>query len=73
MSIEWQIGDRLNNRWQIHKILKGGMGIVYIVYDHDWRKAFAAKTFQDELFARSHPVGLSAIVQRCLAKRSCAA
>jgi len=33
------------------------MGIVYIVYDHhpDFREAFAAKTFQDEVFAH-HPL-----------------
>src|SRR6185295_6581764 len=29
------------------------MGIVYVVYDHEWREALAAKTFQDEIFARS--------------------
>jgi tetratricopeptide (TPR) repeat protein len=46
-ATRWQIGDRIQNRWQIHKIFKGGMGIVYIVYDHEWREAFAAKTFQN--------------------------
>ncbi|MGH9931843.1 MAG: serine/threonine protein kinase [Pyrinomonadaceae bacterium] len=56
----WQIGDRIQNRWQIYEILGGpgqsGMGIVYIVYDHELHNAFAAKTFQDELFARSPTV-----------------
>jgi tetratricopeptide (TPR) repeat protein len=51
MSSNWQIGDKIENRWEIHKILKGGMGIVYVVYDHEWHEAFAAKTFQDEIFA----------------------
>ncbi len=51
MSSNWQIGDKIENRWEIHKILKGGMGIVYVVYDHEWQEAFAAKTFQDEVFA----------------------
>jgi len=51
MATNWQIGDRIQNRWEIYKILKGGMGIVYVVYDHRFREAFAAKTFQDEVFA----------------------
>jgi tetratricopeptide (TPR) repeat protein len=29
------------------------MGVVYIVYDRDGREALAAKTFQDEVFARN--------------------
>ncbi len=53
MATNWQIGDRIQNRWEIYKILRGGMGIVYVVYDHEFREAFAAKTFQDEIFARN--------------------
>lgn len=53
MATNWQVGDRIQNRWKIHKILRGGMGIVYVVYDHELREAFAAKTFQDEIFARN--------------------
>ncbi len=53
MATDWQIGERIENRWEIHKILRGGMGIVYVVYDHEWREALAAKTFQDEVFARN--------------------
>jgi serine/threonine protein kinase len=55
MPTNWQIGDKIENRWEIHKILggagKSGMGIVYVVYDHEWKEPFAAKTFQDEVFA----------------------
>lgn len=51
MATNWQIGDRIQNRWEIYKILRGGMGIVYIVYDQELREPFAAKTFQDEIFA----------------------
>ncbi len=47
MTSEWQIGEEIQNRWEILKILQGGMGIVYIVYDHQWNTIFAAKTFQD--------------------------
>ena len=53
MPTNWQIGDHIQNRWEIHNILRGGMGIVYIVYDHEHRDAYAAKTFQDEILARS--------------------
>jgi len=50
MPANWSIGDRIQNRWQVHRVLKGGMGVVYIVYDHDSREALAAKTFQDAVF-----------------------
>lgn len=56
MTHNWQIGDRIQKRWEIHSILRGGMGIVYIVYDHELREPFAAKTFQDELFVRNPAV-----------------
>jgi len=53
MPADWKIGSRIKNRWEIHGIKRGGMGVVYIVYDHEWKEAFAAKTFQDEVFARN--------------------
>src|SRR6185312_7267335 len=52
MSAEWQVGDRIQKRWEIHNILLGGMGIVYVVYDHELRLPYAVKTFQDTVFAR---------------------
>ncbi len=30
---EWKVGDRIDNRYEIHQILKGGMGVV-VVYCH---------------------------------------
>jgi tetratricopeptide (TPR) repeat protein len=51
LATNWQIGDRIQNRWEIYKILKGGIGIVYIVYDHELHAPLAAKTFQDEVNA----------------------
>jgi tetratricopeptide (TPR) repeat protein len=44
---EWKIGDRIENRYEIHQILKGGMGVVYICYEHEHRTPYALKTFQD--------------------------
>ncbi len=52
-SSNWKIGDVVQGRWEVHRILQGGMGVVFIVYDREWREAFAAKTFQDEVFARN--------------------
>ena len=51
MTTHWQEGRRIQNRWDIHHILRGGMGVVYIVYDHEHHNVYAAKTFQDEAFA----------------------
>jgi tetratricopeptide (TPR) repeat protein len=51
---EWLDGSQ--KRWEIYKVLGGGMGRVYIVYDHEFREPFAAKTFQDELFRRNPTV-----------------
>lgn len=51
---EWQINDFIpdpntgKDRWQIYKIFKGGMGVVYIVYDNEWGEALAVKTHLDE-------------------------
>jgi len=53
MAAQWKIGDRIQNRWEINKILGGGMGIVYVVYDQKLREVFAAKTFQEEAFAKN--------------------
>ena len=49
----WKVGDVVQRRWEVHRIFKGGMGVAYIVYDRDWREVLAAKTFQDEVFARN--------------------
>src|SRR6266852_6086621 len=66
MASKWNVGDCLpdlthdERRWEIKKVLggtgKSGMGVVYVVYDRAWKKTFAAKTFQDEAFARSPQV-----------------
>jgi len=48
MRTNWAVGDRIRDRWEIQTILKGGMGVVYVVYDHQWGEMFAAKSFQYE-------------------------
>ncbi|MDO8727099.1 MAG: tetratricopeptide repeat protein [Candidatus Methanoperedens sp.] len=42
----WQIGDIIENRYEIHDIKRGGFGIVYICYDHEYKMPLAIKTFQ---------------------------
>jgi len=57
MSSDWQVGKRIQDRWEIHKILPpGGMGIVYVVYDHHFQVPAALKTFKEEAFGRSRDV-----------------
>lgn len=51
MSTNWRVGDKIEGRWEVYKILQGGVGVVYIVYDHAFREPFAAKTFRDEIVA----------------------
>ena len=43
----FKIGDRIGGRYEVHRILGGGMGVVYVVYDHEARNVLALKTFQN--------------------------
>ena len=49
MAPLWHIGDRIQDRWEVHHIQAGGKGIVYLVYDHDTHLPYAAKTLPEEL------------------------
>jgi tetratricopeptide (TPR) repeat protein/tRNA A-37 threonylcarbamoyl transferase component Bud32 len=51
MTGEWKPGDIIygQDTWLVDRVLKGGMGIVYVVSDM-FSRVFAAKTFQDEVF-----------------------
>jgi len=43
----WQVGDRIGGRYEVHDLKKGGMGIVYLCYDHESQKPIVLKTFLD--------------------------
>jgi serine/threonine protein kinase len=45
-----QVGDFIEGRYQILKILEGGMGTVYICLDHEEGIFYALKTLQDGFF-----------------------
>jgi len=56
MARNWQIGERIEDRWEVHNVLQGGAGAVYIVYDHKFREPYAAKTYRDDVFELSPEV-----------------
>ena len=43
----FKIGERIGGRYEVHRTLGGGMGEVYVVYDHQARNVLALKTFQN--------------------------
>jgi serine/threonine protein kinase len=47
---EFRISDKIAGRFEILKILKGGIGLVYICVDHVERQIIALKTFQAQYF-----------------------
>jgi serine/threonine protein kinase len=49
VAVNWKVGDRIGDRWEVLEVLQGGMGRVYIVFDHEWQIKLAAKTFQHEV------------------------
>jgi serine/threonine protein kinase/DNA-binding SARP family transcriptional activator len=44
---EWKVGDRIANRYQIFRIVEGGMGILYFCYDRQAREPVAIRTFKE--------------------------
>ena len=48
MSEKWKIGEKIEGRYEILYIKRGGMGIVFLCYDHEFKSPVAIKTFQDK-------------------------
>jgi tetratricopeptide (TPR) repeat protein len=46
-SPKWRVGDSIRDRFEVYDIKAGGIGIVYIVYDHEDGVPYAIKTLQD--------------------------
>ena len=56
MALLWHVGDRIQQRWEVHHVERGSMGPVYVVYDHETHLSYAAKTLQESLSARGEAV-----------------
>jgi len=59
MVVERQIGDWIAGRYQIYDIHLGGMGVVYIVYDHSGvagQRVLALKTLRDRFLNESKQI-----------------
>jgi serine/threonine protein kinase len=54
----WKHGDRIENRWEVQQVLDGGMGIIYIVLDHETGEKLAAKTYRDDVLAANPELAL---------------
>src|SRR4029450_235403 len=52
MVAPWHLGDRIQNRWEVHHVQPGRVGLVYIVYDHETQLPYAVKTLQETWMAR---------------------
>ncbi|MHC9541704.1 MAG: tetratricopeptide repeat protein [Vulcanimicrobiota bacterium] len=45
---EWNPGDLIGKRYKVQEVIKGGMGIVYIVDDMEQGRVYAMKSFQEQ-------------------------
>jgi len=62
MAPLWHVGNRIQNRWEVHHIQRGARWIVYLVYDHETHLPYAAKTLTEDSLA-SHPALAERFVQ----------
>ena len=53
---EFRPGERIENRYEVADIRRGGMGIVYLCYDHQQREPVAIKTFQSRFLNNDRAV-----------------
>src|SRR5262245_50791304 len=51
MHTNFEVGEKIENRWEVEKIFHGGMGLVYVVTDLQTGERLAAKTYRDDRFA----------------------
>ncbi len=53
---EYHEGDRINGRYEVAAVLLGGMGVVYLCYDHEEREPIALKSFQNRFLQNERAV-----------------
>lgn len=53
---EFDVGERIENRYEVVDIRRGGMGIVYLCYDHEQREPIAIKSFQSRFLNNERAV-----------------
>jgi tRNA A-37 threonylcarbamoyl transferase component Bud32 len=53
---EFSVGSRIDSRYEVVDIRRGGMGIVYLCYDHEQRAPVAIKTFQSRFLNNDRAV-----------------
>jgi serine/threonine protein kinase len=56
MGTDFNLGEFIEERWEILRVLRGGMGVVYIVRDETTDETLAAKTYRDDVFRASATV-----------------
>jgi serine/threonine protein kinase/pSer/pThr/pTyr-binding forkhead associated (FHA) protein len=53
MEHDYNVGELIEDRWEVQQVLHGGMGIVYVVLDRETGQRLAAKTYRDDLLTAS--------------------
>lgn len=53
---EYGIGDYIDDRYEVAEVLWGGMGVVYLCYDHRHREPVAIKSFQGRFLENERAV-----------------
>jgi tetratricopeptide (TPR) repeat protein len=56
LAHEFKIDDRIESRYEVADVRRGGMGIVYLCYDHDNREPVAIKSFQGKFLENDRAV-----------------
>ncbi|MFQ3566214.1 MAG: tetratricopeptide repeat protein [Aggregatilineales bacterium] len=55
-AAEFEIGQRIQDRFEVVDVRRGGMGVVYLCYDHQQREPVAIKSFQSRFLENERAV-----------------